>query len=71
MNFDGDFDGDFQNNNYDEIEVENMGGSNARNNNQGYDDFFSNQQNNPQFGGVDWNVPLGNVESSSFTEVVV
>jgi hypothetical protein len=71
MNFDGDFDVDFQNNNEDEIEVENVGNSNARNNNQGFDDFFGHQQNNAQFAGGDWNMPVGNVESASFIDAIV
>jgi hypothetical protein len=69
MNFDGDFDRDVHNNNYDEIEVENIGNTNARNNNQEFDDFFGGHQNNAQFVAADWNMP--NVESTSFAEYVV
>lgn len=70
MNFDGDFDGDHQNNHYDEIEVEHMGTSNTNNNNQGFDDFFGNNQNNTQYAAVDWNIPVAIVDSSSHEQVV-
>jgi hypothetical protein len=70
MNFDGDFDEPVHNNNYDEIEVENVG-SNARNNNQGYDDFFGHSNNEAQFVAGDWNVPASNIESNTFVEYVV
>ena len=71
MNFDGDFEGDLHNNNYDEIEVENMGNSNARNQNEGFDDFFGNNQNNAQFAGGEWNLPVANADASLFNEYVV
>ena len=71
MNFDGDFDGDLHTNHYDEIEVENMGNSNAKNNNEGFDDFFGNNQNNAQFAAGEWNMPVAIVDSSSSNEYVV
>ena len=70
MNFDGDFDGDHHNNNYDEIEVEHIGTSNTNNNNQGFDDFFGNNQTNAEYAAVDWNIPVAVVDSSLNEQVV-